>query len=106
MRDPVAPLPPVVNIFDDRGTQPIGFIPPWPPNPGLVPGHVRVTVAPGPAPAVVIFAVPGLVIVSCPVNHRALILVGSLVARRVTDLDLVVRALIDVRESRVVHRRA
>src|SRR5262249_41611930 len=100
-----ATLPAIVNVLNQRGPESARPIPPRPPEPPLIPGDIGVTVAPRPAPAVIIVAVPGLIVIARSVNHRAVILIRALVARCVTDLDLVIVGVIHARIRRIINRR-
>src|SRR5262245_62038600 len=76
-RDAGTRLPPTVNIVDHRGAETALFVPPRTPDPPSIPGHVPVAVTPGPAPAVIVIAGPGIIVPARPINHRAVILVSA-----------------------------
>src|SRR4051812_34070550 len=102
MNDAIA-LPTIVNVFDQSRSESSLRSPPWPPAPPLPPGDVNVAVAPGPTPTIIFFAVPWLVLAVDPIHHRPLILISSLVASGVADLDLILVGIIDTGEGRVIN---
>src|SRR5262245_11856629 len=103
--DAISVLPAVVNILNEGRPEPALLTPPRTPDPPSIPRHVPVAVPPGPAPAIVIVAVPGLVVPTRAVNDGAVVFVGAEVAGRVAHFHFVIARLVNAREGRVVHRR-
>src|SRR5262249_40952655 len=93
-----ATLPTVIDVLNQRRAESAGPIPPRTPEPPLIPGDIGVTVTPGPAPAIIVIAVPGLIIISRSIDHRVLVLISTLVARCVTDFPFLIAGVIHPRE--------
>src|SRR5262245_59278523 len=104
MGNAVAALPSVVDILNHSRPKSARLVPPWPPDPPLVPGHVNVTVPPGPTPAVVIVPAPRFIVPARSIHDSAILFISSQVTGRVPHLHFVVRCVINTNESRVINR--